>query len=83
MPTRKSLWFNLFHPPKRYLTDDSLFHFVQTTKGKKLASLEVSDNGTVTDKGVAVLRKIETLRRLKLQNLAGKAVFGQPDNRLK
>ena len=36
----------------------------------------MSDNGTVTDKGVAVLRKIETLRRLKLQNLAGKAVFG-------
>ena len=42
------------------------------TKGKKLTSLEVSDNGTVTDKGVAYLGKIGTLRRLKLQNLAGR-----------
>ena len=32
---------------------------------------EVSDNGTVTDKGIVILRKIETLRRLKLQNLPG------------
>ena len=46
------------------------------TRGKKLTSLEVSDNGTVTDKGVAILRKIDTLRRLKLQNLAGRSVFG-------
>ena len=45
------------------------------TRGKKLTSLEVSDNGTVTDRGVAVLRNIQTLRRLKLQNLAGRNVL--------
>ena len=44
-------------------------------RGKKLTSLEVSDNGTVTDKGVTILRKIDTLRRLKLQNLAGRILF--------
>ena len=49
--------------------------FSNMTKGKKLTSLEVSDNGTVTDRGVVVLRNIQTLRRLKLQNLAGKNVL--------
>ena len=33
--------------------------------------MEVSDNGTVTDKGIALLGKIETLRKLRLENLPG------------
>ena len=55
----------------RYLSDDSLYFFAGYTLGRKLISLEVSDNGTITDKGILVLRKIETLQRLRLENLPG------------
>ncbi len=54
----------------RYLTDTSLKYLVMT-KLPTLEDLEVSDNGTVTDDGVVYLRKMETLRRLRLQNLPG------------
>ncbi len=62
--------FSHFPPSLRYLTDTSLKYLVMT-KLPTLEDLEVSDNGTVTDDGVVYLRKMETLRRLRLQNLPG------------
>ncbi len=54
----------------KYLTDDSL-KFLVLTKIPALEEVEVSDNGTVTDDGVVYLRKMQSLRRLRLKNLPG------------
>ena len=54
----------------RYITDESIGHLVFITKDQ-LDWLELSDNGSVTDAGVAHLRKLYKLKYLKLGNLQG------------
>ncbi len=55
----------------KYLTDDSLRYLTSALMEKRVSSLEVSDTGMVSDEGVAIMRKLDTLKRLRLENLAG------------
>ncbi|TRY70798.1 hypothetical protein TCAL_05927 [Tigriopus californicus] len=49
--------------------DDYALALLASICHDRLESLEVSDNGTVTDEGVSSLRKLKKLRHLSLDNL--------------
>lgn len=53
------------------MTEESIRILVGRTRQGKLENLEISGNGTVMDEDVRALRKMTSLRRLRLENLAG------------
>lgn len=69
---KRSAFFTLFVStfPFRSVDDDALA-LLAAFCHDRLESLEVSDNGNVTDEGVASLRKLKKLRHLWLENLGG------------